>query len=200
MLLRALRISVVMMLVMTAITGVVYPLTITVIANTVFAFQSRGSVMLDGQREIGSELIGQTFTDPGYFWSRPSATGPIPYNAASSSGSNLGPSNPALQTTIQERVQKLKAADNSQTSQVPIDLVTASASGLDPDISPAAANFQVARVAQRRGVPDTEVKQLVLRYTAGRQLSLLGEPRVNVLKLNLALDQAFPLKKAAAQK
>ncbi len=200
MLLRALRISIVMMLVMTAITGVIYPLTITVIANTVFAFQSRGSVMLDGQRAIGSELIGQTFTDPGYFWSRPSATGPIPYNAASSSGSNLGPSNPALQTAIQERVQKLKAADNSQTSQVPIDLVTASASGLDPDISPAAANFQVSRVAQRRGVPDTEVKQLVFRYTAGRQLGLLGEPRVNVLKLNLALDQAFPLKKATVQK
>ncbi|MES2793542.1 MAG: potassium-transporting ATPase subunit KdpC [Planctomycetota bacterium] len=198
--LRALRISIVMMLVMTAITGVIYPLTITVIANTVFAFQSRGSVMLDGQRAIGSELIGQTFTDPGYFWSRPSATGPIPYNAASSSGSNLGPSNPALQTAIQERVQKLKAADNSQTSQVPIDLVTASASGLDPDISPAAANFQVSRVAQRRGVPDTEVKQLVFRYTAGRQLGLLGEPRVNVLKLNLALDQAFPLKKATVQK
>lgn len=200
MLLRTLRISIVMMLVMTAITGVAYPLTITVIANTVFAFQSRGSVMLDGQRAIGSELIGQTFTDPGYFWSRPSATGPIPYNAASSSGSNLGPSNPALQTAIQERVQKLKAADNSQTSQVPIDLVTASASGLDPDISPAAANFQVSRVAQRRGVPDTEVKQLVFRYTAGRQLGLLGEPRVNVLKLNLALDQAFPLKKATVQK
>ncbi len=189
-----------MLLVMTAITGVAYPFAITVIANTLFAHQSRGSVLTEGPQAIGSELIGQTFTDPAYFWSRPSATGPVPYNAAASSGSNLGPANPALQTAIQERVQKLKAASGSQTSRIPVDLVTASGSGLDPHISPAAADYQVLRVAKHRGVAEAEVKQLLTRYTEGRQLGLLGEPRVNVLMLNLALDHAFPLKKGAVAK
>ncbi|MDB5337178.1 MAG: potassium-transporting ATPase subunit [Planctomycetaceae bacterium] len=198
MLFRALRISIVMLLVMTGITGVLYPFAITVIANTLFVHQSRGSVLTEGSHSIGSELIGQAFTDPAYFWSRPSATGPVPYNAAASSGSNLGPSNPALQTAIHERVQKLKDAGGSQTIRIPVDLVTASGSGLDPHISPAAADYQILRIAQKRGVSEADVKQLVTKYTEGRQLGLLGEPRVNVLRLNVALDHAFPLKKARA--
>lgn len=189
-----------MLLVMTGITGVAYPLAITVIANTLFAHQARGSVLARGSESIGSELIGQTFTAPGYFWSRPSATGPIPYNAAASSGSNLGPSNPALQTAVQERVEKLKVASGSPTAGIPVDLVTASGSGLDPHISPAAADYQVRRVAQARGVTEADVKGVLTKYTEGRQLGLLGEPRVNVLKLNVALDQAFPLKNSATAK
>ncbi len=200
MLFRALRTSVVLLLVMTGITGVAYPLAITVIANTLFAHQARGSVLTEGSEAIGSELIGQTFTAPGYFWSRPSATGPIPYNAAASSGSNLGPSNPALQTAVQERVDKLKVVSGSPTVGIPVDLVTASGSGLDPHISPAAADYQVRRVAQARGVTEADVKGVLTKYTEGRQLGLLGEPRVNVLKLNIALDQAFPLKKSTTAK
>lgn len=195
MLFRALKISIVMLLMMTGLTGVAYPLAITVIANTLFAHQSRGSVLIEGSHAVGSELIGQAFTDPAYFWSRPSATGPVPYNAAASSGSNLGPSNPALQTAIHERVQKLKEAGAPPTKLIPVDLVTASGSGLDPHISPAAADYQILRVARQRGVSEVQVKQLLTGYIEGRQWGLLGEPRVNVLKLNLALDHAFPLKK-----
>lgn len=189
MIIRTCRISIPMFLVMTGLTGVVYPLVITGVANVVFPHQARGSVLTNGERIVGSDLIGQAFTGPGYFWSRPSATGPVPYNAASSSGSNLGPSNPALQTAIQERVDRLRTAGGAKSTAVPVDLVTASGSGLDPHISPAAAEYQIARVAQHRGMIEQEVEQLISQYTENRQLGLLGEPRVNVVKLNLALDK-----------
>lgn len=192
MLIRALRTSALMFLLMTGLTGVIYPLAITLVANIVFPYQSRGSVLHDGDRLVGSELIGQPFTAPGYFWSRPSATGPVPYNAAASSGSNLGPLNPALQTAVQERVAHLRNGTASKTIPVPVDLVTASGSGLDPHISPAAADYQIARVANHRGISAADLKQLVTQHTEGRQWGLFGEPRVNVVKLNLALDQKFP--------
>lgn len=195
MFIRAFRISILMFLVMTGLTGIAYPLAITVLANVVFSHQARGSVLTDGDRVVGSELIGQAFSGPGYFWSRPSATGPVPYNAASSSGSNLGPSNPALQTAIQERVDRLRAAGGAKATAVPVDLVTTSGSGLDPHVSPAAAEYQIARVAQHRGIPEQAVKELVTQYTEGRQLGLLGESRVNVVKLNLALDKLAASKK-----
>lgn len=189
MLIRTCRVSILMLSVMIGLTGVVYPLAITLVANVVFPRQARGSVLTDGERVVGSELIGQSFSGPGYFWSRPSATGPVPYNAASSSGSNLGPSNPALQAAIEERVDRLRAAGGSKSTPVPVDLVTASGSGLDPHISPAAAEYQVARVARHRGLSEQAVKQLVSQYTEARQMGMLGEPRVNVVKLNWALDK-----------
>lgn len=189
MFLRACRTSLSIFVLMTVLTGVVYPLAITLVANVILPHQARGSVLTDGDRIVGSELIGQAFRGPGYFWSRPSATGPVPYNAASSSGSNLGPSNPALHTAIQERVSRLQAAGGSKVTPVPVDLVTSSGSGLDPHISPAAAEYQTARVAKHRGIPEPEVRQLVRQYTEGRQFGLLGEPRVNVVRLNLALDK-----------
>ena len=195
MFLRACRISILMLLVMTGLTGVIYPLVITLVANFVFSHQARGSVLIDGNRVVGSELIGQAFSGPGYFWSRPSATGPVPYNAASSSGSNLGPSNPTLQTAIRERVDRLRSASKSKSAPIPVDLLTASGSGLDPHISPAAAEYQIARVSRHRGLSEQEVKQLVRQYTEDRQMGFLGEPRVNVVKLNLALNQLATSKK-----
>jgi K+-transporting ATPase ATPase C chain len=143
--------------------------------------------MKDG-KTVGSELIGQPFDDPKYFWGRPSATSPFPYNAGASSGSNQGPTNPALKKAVQDRIDALRAADPGNTSPIPVDLVTASGSGLDPDISPAAALYQVRRVAKTRGLAEDAVRQLVEQHTQGRQFGFLGEPRVNVLKLNLALD------------
>ena len=193
MFLRTVRTSISLFLVLTVVTGIIYPMAITVVAQTAFPSQSRGSVISRGGHAVGSELIGQGFTKPGYFWSRPSATGPVPYNAAASSGSNLGPSNPALESAVRERIDRLRATGNV-TATIPLDLVTTSGSGLDPHISPAAAEFQIPRVAQQRGVAAADVEKLVKQYTAGPQLGVLGESRVNVLQLNLALDAAFPRK------
>jgi len=171
------------------LTGAVYPLAITLIAQGVFPRQANGSVIERQDKMIGSELIGQAFDDPRYFWGRPSATEKVPYNAASSSGSNLGPTNPELLKTVKERIEALRQAHPDQEGTVPIDLVTASASGLDPHISPAAAEYQITRVATARGLSEDRVRELVVAHTESRFLGLLGEPRVNVLKLNLALDE-----------
>lgn len=183
-----LRPALVIFFLLTLLTGVIYPLAITGIAQLVFPNQADGStIVLDGQ-VIGSQLIGQPFDDPAYFWGRLSATGPAPYNAAFSSGSNLGPLNPALTDAAQARIDALRAADPGNTLPVPVDLVTSSGSGLDPHISPAAATYQVPRVARARNLDEEQVNALVQQHTEGRLLGLLGEPRVNVLKLNLALD------------
>ncbi|MBN2581301.1 MAG: potassium-transporting ATPase subunit KdpC [Pirellulales bacterium] len=175
-------------LVLTLVTGVIYPLVVTGLAQAVFPAQANGSLIDRDGQVIGSALIGQPFDDPKYFWSRPSATKPFPYNAASSSGSNLGPTNPELTETIRKRITALRAADPGNTSPIPVDLVTASASGLDPHISPAAAEYQAARVARLRGLTEKTVRKLIARHTEGRTFELLGEPRVNVLELNLELD------------
>ncbi len=172
----------------TLLTGVVYPLAVTGLAQVIFPTQANGSLIRQNGRVVGSTQIGQPFDDPRYFWGRPSATAPFPYNAAASAGSNLGPSNPALIEAVQARIAALQAADPGNTQAVPVDLVTASASGLDPHISLAAALYQAPRVARARGLAAEAVEQLVAQYTEGRQLGFLGEPLVNVLKLNLALD------------
>ena len=185
---KLLRQSVMLLLVLTVITGVLYPLAATGLSQLVFPHQANGSLIVRDGKPVGSSLIGQSFTDPKYFWGRPSATSPHPYNAASSSGSNQGPTNPALADAVKQRIAALRAADPGNTAPVPVDLVTASASGLDPQISPAAAQYQIARVARLRHLNPAQVQSLVQRYTQGRQLGMLGEPRVNVLKLNLALD------------
>jgi potassium-transporting ATPase KdpC subunit len=177
-----------MLLVLTLLTGVVYPLTVTGLAQLIFPQQANGSLIVRDGKVIGSELIGQYFEDPKYFWSRPSATSPFPYNAAASSGSNLGPTNPALIEAVKIRVATLRAADPDNDAPVPVDLVTASGSGLDPHITPASALYQAHRVARIRGLEEPQVKDLVGQNTEGRQFGLLGEPRVNVLKLNMALD------------
>lgn len=177
-----------LLLIFTVLTGVAYPLAITVIAQIAFPSAANGSLVVKDGKVLGSALIGQGFTAPKYFWSRPSATGPGSYNAASSSGSNLGPTNPDLQKAVKERIEALKQSDPANTAAIPVDLVTASASGLDPHISVAAAQWQAGRVAKARGLTENRVRELVAQFTEGRQLSLLGEPRVNVLRLNLALD------------
>ena len=174
----------------TLLTGVAYPALITAIAQTVFRHQANGSVIMRDGKAVGSEFIGQTFDDPRYFWGRPSATGPNGYNAAASSGSNLGPTNPALLDAIKGRVEAIRAAHPDQAGSVPVDLVTASASGLDPHISPAAADYQAGRIAQARGLTEENVRELIASNTEGRSFGLLGEPRVNVLRLNLSLDAA----------
>ena len=184
------RPAVTLFVVLTLITGIVYPWAITTISQVVFPHQAGGSLILKGGQPIGSSLIGQSFTAPQYFWSRLSATAPQPYNALASGGSNFGPLNPALTEASKARIAALRAADPGNTAPVPVDLATASGSGLDPDISVAAANYQVARVARVRHLSASTVQQLVAAHTGGRLLGVLGEPRVNVLELNLALDAA----------
>lgn len=185
-----LRNALVMLLVMTGITGVIYPLATGALAHVLFPRQAAGSLVERDGKVVGSSLIGQAFDAPGDFWGRPSATSPGAYNGAASGGSNLGPSNPALTDAVRKRIDALRQADPANTAPVPVDLVTASASGLDPEISPAAADYQVARVARARGMDAAAVRALVSAHTQGRQLGVLGEPRVNVLALNMALDAA----------
>jgi potassium-transporting ATPase KdpC subunit len=187
---QQLRPAILILLVLTVLTGIIYPLVVTGIAQVAFPYQANGSLITLNGKAVGSELIGQPFDDSKYFWGRPSATAPYPYNAAASSGSNLGPTNPALTDAVAARVKTLRDADPDNTAPVPADLVTASASGLDPDISIAAALYQVHRVAQARGLDDATVRQLLAQHTTGRTLGVLSEPRVNVLRLNLALDAA----------
>ncbi len=188
--LREFRPAVMIFVVLTIVTGLLYPLLVTVIGQTAFPHQANGSLIEQDGKAVGSALIGQPFSDPKYFWGRPSATGPYPYNAAASSGSNQGPLNPALTDAVKARVQALRDADPGNTAAVPVDLVTASASGLDPQISPAAAEYQINRVAKARKLPVQTVRDLVAKHTEGRQFGVLGEPRVNVLQLNRALDAA----------
>jgi K+-transporting ATPase ATPase C chain len=173
---------------LSVITGIAYPLLVTGISQALFPSEANGSFIVRDGKAAGSKLIGQPFADPGHFWSRASATSPSPYNAAASSGSNQGPTNPALVEAVSARIKALKDADPDNKLPIPIDLVTASASGLDPHISPAAAEYQVERVARARHLPPGKVRELVAQHTAGRQLGFLGEARVNVLELNLALD------------
>jgi potassium-transporting ATPase KdpC subunit len=184
----ALRPALVLLAALTALTGAAYPALVTGLSQALFARSAGGSVIDRGGQVVGSSLVGQPFSAPQYFWGRPSATGPYPYNAGSSSGSNLGPSNPRLVENARARLEALRAADPGNRAPVPVDLVTSSGSGLDPHISPAAAEYQVPRVARARGVDEGAVRELVRAHTAGRQLGVLGEPVVNVLELNLALD------------
>lgn len=188
-----LRPALVLFVMLSLITGLLYPLLVTGVAQTVVPHQANGSLILRDGHAVGSELIGQPFSQPGHFWSRPSATGPTPYNGGASSGSNLGPSHPALVEAVQARIAALRAVDPGNTAPVPVDLVTASASGLDPHTSLAAARYQVARVARARGLAVEQVNALVDQHSEGAWLGFMGEARVNVLALNLALDaQAKP--------
>ena len=180
--------ALVLFVLLTVVTGVVYPLLVTVVAQSAFADRANGSLVFRGAAVAGSSLIGQPFDDPKYFWGRPSATVPFAYNAGASSGSNLGPLNPALVDAAKARADALRAADPDNRAPIPVDLVTASGSGLDPHVSPAAAHWQVGRVARARGLDPAAVDALVARNTEGRQWGFLGEQRVDVLKLNLALD------------
>jgi potassium-transporting ATPase KdpC subunit len=186
---RHCRPAIMLFLLMTLLTGVLYPLAVTGIAQWLFPSQANGSLIPGGNGQLrGSALIGQPFSNPKYFWGRPSATAPHPYNAAASSGANLGPTNPALVAAIKDRFAALQAANPGHPAPVPVDLVTASGSGLDPHISPAAAEYQVHRVAKARGMDPAAVRALVVQHTEGRTFGLLGEPRVHVMYLNLALD------------
>ncbi|MGD0959974.1 MAG: potassium-transporting ATPase subunit KdpC [Methylomonas sp.] len=185
-----LKTSAIMLLLFTLLTGAIYPAVVTGLAQLLMADQANGSLIKNREGQaVGSELIGQTFSMPKYFWSRPSATSPYGYNASASGGSNLGPTNPALTDAVKARIQALKDADPGNELPVPVDLITASASGLDPHISPAAANYQISRVARVRHISEVKIRELVTANTEERQWLLFGEPRVNVLKLNLALDQ-----------
>ena len=186
---KVLRESLVVFVLLTLLTGVAYPLVITLIGQVAFSHQANGSLIVHDGKVVGSELIGQAFADPRYFWSRPSAAG---YNGGASTGSNLGPTNPAQLEAVQQRVADLKKAHAGNDNGVPVDLVTASASGLDPHISPAAAKYQISRVAESHKLDEEQVRALVAKHTASRSLGLLGEPRVNVLQLNLALDGLAP--------
>jgi potassium-transporting ATPase KdpC subunit len=179
-----------MLVVLSILTGIVYPYLVTGIAQLAFPRAANGSLIVENGKPLGSSLIGQPFDDPRYFWSRPSATSPQPYNGGSSSGSNQGPRNPALADAVTARIKALREADPDNKAPVPVDLVTASGSGLDPDISVAAAEYQIHRVAKVRGLAEDKVRALVEQNTSGRTFAVLGEPRVNVLNLNLALDRA----------
>ncbi len=187
-----LRLSLVFVVIFTVLTGLIYPGVMTLLGQVLFPKQSQGSMIEVNGKMIGSELIGQPFDDPKYFWSRPSATSPYAYNAANSGGSNSGPTNPDFIKMVQGRVEALRKADPANTAPVPMDLVTASGSGLDPHISPAAAYYQAVRVAKARGVEIKTVQDLIDKYIEGRWLGFIGDPRVNVLKLNLALDEISP--------
>ena len=182
------RPAVLLFVLLSVVTGLVYPGVVTGIAQLAFPAAAGGSLILRDGKPVGSELIGQNFTEPKYFWGRPSATSPQPYNASASSGSNQGPLNPALVDAVKSRAEALRTADPGNTLPVPIDLVTASASGLDPHISPAAADYQAERVARARKIDAPRVRALIAQQTEGRELGVFGEPRVNVLKLNLVLD------------
>ncbi|HWT39270.1 MAG TPA: potassium-transporting ATPase subunit KdpC [Paraburkholderia sp.] len=190
---NALRPLLVLFVALTLITGIVYPALVTAVGQSVFSHQANGSLIEKDGKAVGSEIIGQQFDAPYYFWGRLSATTPNPYNAQGSGGSNLGPTNPALADEVKGRLAALHDADPSNTAAVPVDLVTSSGSGLDPEISPAAAAYQAARVAKARALPQEQVDALIVQNTSGRQLGVLGERRVNVLKLNLALDQLKPM-------
>jgi K+-transporting ATPase ATPase C chain len=186
---KHLKPALLMLLIWTAITGVAYPFALTGLAQLLFSHQANGSLITDSQgKPFGSELIGQSFSDPKHFWGRPSATSPYPYHAGASSGSNLGPTNPALAESVKTRILALKEADPGNTLPIPVDLVTASGSGLDPHISPAAAEYQINRIAKARNLAIGKVQALVSQHTEQRQWWVLGEPRVSVLQLNLALD------------
>jgi K+-transporting ATPase ATPase C chain len=187
--LAEMRAALVIFVLLTAVTGIAYPLAVTGIAQGLFKHQANGSILEQDGKAVGSELIGQAFDRPEYFWGRPSATGPVPYNAASSSGSNLGPTNPALLEAVAARAKQFQDVDPDNPAAVPVELVTSSASGLDPHISPAAARYQVRRVAHARGWPEQRLLDLIERHLEGRTLGMLGEARVNVLKLNLDLDR-----------
>lgn len=182
----------VMLVLMTVITRVLYPLVTTGLAQVLFPSQANGSLVTKDGKTVGSSLIGQSFTEPRYFWGRPSATTPMANNGASSTGSNQGPTSPALTDAVKQRIDALRAADPGNNAPVPVDLVTASGSGLDPEISPAAAQYQMMRVAKARGLDAARVQKLVTEATSGRRLGMLGESRVNVLQLNLALDALQP--------
>ncbi|WP_395317891.1 potassium-transporting ATPase subunit KdpC [Variovorax sp. UC74_104] len=184
------RPALVLFVLLSALTGLIYPMAVTGVAKAAFPAQAAGSLIVIDGTTVGSKLIGQNFSDPKHFWGRPSATAPQPYNASASGGSNQGPLNPALTDAVKARVEALRAADPDNTAPVPVDLVTASASGLDPDISPAAAQYQAARVARVRGMPLSQVQSLIDRNTQKPLLGFLGESRVNVLALNIALDAA----------
>lgn len=186
--LKELKPAVVIFGLLTLLTGAAYPALITGIAQGVFPDQANGSLIVKDGKALGSRQIGQAFSDPGHFWGRPSATAPMPFNAAASGGSNQGPLNPALEEAVKGRIEALKTSDPSQTAAIPVDLVTASGSGLDPHISVAAALWQAPRIARARQLPESRVRDLIASQTEGRQLGVLGEPRVNVLELNLALD------------
>lgn len=182
------RAALVLFLLLTVLTGIAYPLLVTGLAQLVFPGRAAGSLVMRDGHAVGSALIGQSFSDPGHFWGRPSATAPQPYNGTASTGSNLGPLNAALTDAVKQRIRTLRAADPGNTAPIPVDLVSASGSGLDPQISVAAANYQAARVARARGLPEARVQALIAAHSEGRLLGVLGEPRVNVLELNLALD------------
>lgn len=184
-----LRTSIVSLVVFTVILGIIYPLAMTGIAQAVFPDKANGSIIVKNGKTVGSSLIGQPFSTPGYFWSRPSATTPYPYNAASSSGSNLGQNNPDLQKALADRISALKAADPENTKPIPMDLITSSGSGLDPHISPAAALYQIHRVAKYRGLSESIVASLVEKHSEPRQFGIFGDPVINVVKLNMALDE-----------
>lgn len=190
---QSLRPAVSLFVVLTALTGLAYPIAVTGLSQAIAPDSANGSLLYQGEKVIGSKLIGQSFTNPAYLWSRPSATATTPYNGQASGGSNLGPLNPDLAKAVQERIAKLHEVDPTNTALVPIDLVTASGSGLDPNISPNAAKYQAARIAALRGVTVSQVQTVIDKNTEGRQFGLFGEPRVNVLQVNVDLDQLAPL-------